>query len=164
MQKIIANLPPLFNLWGLGLGFLTLIFITFLSGIFRAIQSKRWPVTPGEIIESTIKKQSEIDGRPEVYKRYTYRPVVRYRYSVAGESLEGNQVRSGVVSSSSEADAQRIIAQYSLRKKVSVFHHPGRPQLAVLEPGHYLGSLVATVISGAALGLLVFLWLDHFKS
>jgi len=33
-----------------------------------------------------------------------------------------------------------------------------------LEPGHYLASLVATIISGAALGLLIFEWLAHGKS
>jgi len=41
-------------------------FSTFFSGIIRAIQSKRWPKSPGEVIESTAKSNLKSNGSSEL--------------------------------------------------------------------------------------------------
>jgi Protein of unknown function (DUF3592) len=153
------TITPFLNLWLLGVGFLLLIFLGFLSGFVRAIQSKRWPQTQGQVTESKVVEHSTADPNHVTRRHIVYEPCVSYTYKVGNQAHSSRQIAMGVLQTS-EADADKVIARYPVGAKVAVFHDPKRPELAVLEPGRWVLPLVATIIGGVALCFIVFIWIN----
>jgi hypothetical protein len=81
----------------------------------------------GTSIEYIESSGSDHSGGP------TYEPIVRYRYDVAGQSYEANQVRPTGESASHEW-AQQIISHYTKGQKVTAYYNPKNPSKAFLEP------------------------------
>ena len=103
----------------LGYGFLNLS---------RAADSEEWPTTPGEVVESVVATEWS-EGR-------MYYPAIRYRYAVAGRSYEADCVRfGGPLKASWRSSAEAMVARYRKGTQVRVRYCPGKPTLAVLEPG-----------------------------
>jgi len=108
---------------------LSTVALTFVTiKILLAIESKNWPSTDGEIIESFIFTGTEHDFRK------VYKPKITYKYHVNGteyvsENLDflGKWLRS-------KKKAQSVTELYSVEKKVTVYYQESNPKVAVLEP------------------------------
>ena len=127
-----------------------------LRGCYYAGASLHWPVAGGTVTESRI-------GRARGGNRTTYSPEVRYRYEVDGRVYESDRIYfSGIDLSSNHDYALDITARYAVGRDVEVYHHPGDPELAVLQPGIRRETVFTFVIGGAfaAFALLGF-YLDH---
>lgn len=89
---------------------------------------RRWRRVPGEIVSTRL-----------VHMRYpssaarSYRPAVRYRYTVDGVEHEGNVLFHGMESGGSKPWAQRIADRYPPGARVTVMHHPVLPEKACLD-------------------------------
>lgn len=153
MHSTLAAVSPFLNGWLIAVGFFGFIFLAFLSGLGRAIQSTRWPRTTGKVVESTVRESSGTDDST------TFAPMVRYTYVVEGKTLESKQVAIGAVSGS-QSGAEAVVEKYPLGAEVTVYHHPKLHYLAVLEPGHWALPAVATAISGLVLYAMVAVWIS----
>jgi Protein of unknown function (DUF3592) len=110
---------------------------------------KTWARTVGEVIESEV----EVAGSHSSDEVPDCAPRVRYRYSVAEKSYEGDHVRFGGQPDTTRMLAEQIIAKYPAGRKVEVFYDPGHPDNAALEgrranaPATYVLLIVFTAIS-----------------
>lgn len=112
----------------------------------RARRCRHWPSVPGQILESRID-----DGRLE-----TTKPVVRYRYEVAGHAYVGFRVAYAGHGSSRRA-MEDLIRPYPAGSLVAVHHDPRNPAVAVLDVAarsdwlYWLSYGVAFLLLGAYL-------------
>ena len=133
------------------LGGVSLAVFAFLGHTYYYSQaSQSWPVTlESEVISSHVIRSTSQTQRGTV----DYTPKIEYRYQVADQWYEGDQLSFGFANRSSK-DADKIVARYPEGKSVKVFYNPGRPDMSVLEPGHFfggpLGLIIAFVFLGAA--------------
>lgn len=88
----------------------------------RSAQSRHWPRVEGHVIESRID-----DAHLEFLK-----PVLRYRYVVAGQPYVGFRVSYAGYGISKDAMA-RLIAPYPVGSAVQVSYDPARPARSVLD-------------------------------
>ena len=88
----------------------------------RARQSLTWPSVAGHVIEAWVD-----DARLEMTK-----PVLRYRYEVAGRTYVGFRVAySGY--GTSRAGMDELIRPYAEGSTVKVYYNPKDPSSAVLD-------------------------------
>ncbi|GAP12005.1 hypothetical protein BECAL_03205 [Bellilinea caldifistulae] len=100
----------------------------------KARQSLDWPKTTGRIIESRIAEHESEDE--DGISTYTYSPVVRFEYQVAGITYTGDRMGIGPsVAISNRRKVEERIAYYPAGKNVPVFYNPQNPSEAVLEAG-----------------------------
>jgi hypothetical protein len=119
---------------GIGIGLL-------LSGaveLWRATQSERWPAVPGTIVFAAA-ELSRVDGLAT--------PVV-YRYAVDGRTYHGNVRLFG----GPAARGERVL-HHAVGETVTVRHAPGRPTLAVLQPGSTPGAWIMPGVGVAFLAM-----------
>jgi len=111
----------------LGVGILlTSISLYFLK---MAGNSLHWENTKGEITRSEIKITRGKNGK-------TYQPVINYKYQVYGTEFISKRVYYGSnVSTSSQTRAQKLIDNYPVGQKVTVYYDPMKNTRAVIEPG-----------------------------
>ena len=127
--------------------------------LVRGRQSRYWPVTSGEMIDS---------GVGVWYRRLAqvgpalYFPEVRFSYAVNGKSYIGTRyaMEPQCVWSTDEVAAREIAAKLHSGCEVSVYYKPDQPEFAVLHPGlgarsrsHYWAIIVAGFLI-VAFGLL----------
>lgn len=97
-----------------------------LHGLYHAAASRDWPVVEGVVLDAGL----------DVRRSHTFLPRVHYRYQVRGQSYESTRLYfSGLPVSSDRKGAEAMLAGLAPGRKVAVFHHPARPELAVLQPG-----------------------------
>jgi hypothetical protein len=105
--------------------------MTFASwpSLREALSSRRWPVVPGRIVASraVTRRVTSGDGTDDVRSAH-----ITYTYDVAGRRHQGRRVVAGRIGS---LFATRALRRYRKGDACRVAHHPGRPQVAVLEPG-----------------------------
>lgn len=87
----------------------------------KARACKTWPSVEGVVLESRLD-----DAHLEFMK-----PVLRYRYAVAGQSHVGFRVAFAGYGISRDA-MSRLIAPYPAGATVQVFYDPAKPSRAVL--------------------------------
>jgi hypothetical protein len=99
-----------------------------------ARESLTWPAVDGRVIRTSI--QTERSSRDSATAgSVTYRPVVVYAFSVNGATHEGQRVSFGEYATADEADARRVVEEYSVGRTVRVYYQPDDPGQAVLRPG-----------------------------
>lgn len=98
------------------------------GGIAQGMSSKSWPTVEGKVRAMDVK---EIRGR---YGSRSYRPYVRYRYEVDGETYNSDQITNSTGTSSME-EAMMVARQYPIGEMVTVYYHPKTPDVAVLVTG-----------------------------
>lgn len=100
--------------------------------------SRRWPSCPGVIIESRVCANRELNGMPG------WQPVIRYRYSIAGEVVDSDadEWRAGDFRYYTRRAAQCLADRYPVGAKVEVRYDPqslpveaGGGRVTVLRPG-----------------------------
>lgn len=117
----------------------------FILGYGQA--SLAWPAVEGVVLLS----ESSLRGTARGGERYGL--SVLYGYTVDGQDFEGRRLE--FVRSLSQRDEQAALewmTTFEVGSPVTVFHHPQRPQLAVLHPGVDSSAWV-----GVGFGLLLLL-------
>ncbi len=95
----------------------------------RGTESKAWPAVDGVVLDSAI--AADRDGG-----RQRFRPVVRYRYEVAGQRYEGSRIQSAAHQGFRKyTRARRMLDRYRSGSAIKVHYDPSRPGMAVLQPG-----------------------------
>ncbi|MCA9928999.1 MAG: DUF3592 domain-containing protein [Anaerolineales bacterium] len=133
---------------GLAVVGVLLIGYTVMTG-YVAVQSRGWPVVNGRITQSEMTMSRE-------YGRSLWSGQIQlhfaYVYEVDGEPLTGSRVWLGNTAVLQKFTIQRILSAYPPDAVVPVAYSPGRPALALLEPGLHWPILVPVVV-----GLLLIL-------
>ena len=111
----------------------------------QAEASKSWPSAAGKITTSWVSVSEDEDS--EGRRSTSYRAVVEYDYSVAGQSLHGNRVCFGGMSGGKRA-AEETIKRYPVGAPVTVFYDPAKPSQCTLE--QTAGGSIALIIIGTA--------------
>ena len=94
----------------------------------RGAETKAWPAVEGVVLDSAI--AADRDGG-----RQRFRPVVRYRYEVAGQRYEGSRIQSAVKQGFRKyTRARRVLDRYRAGSAIKVHYNPSRPGMAVLQP------------------------------
>ena len=94
-------------------------------------QSHDWPSTPGEIISSSISRESS--GTIDSPNR-TFRANIRYRYKVGSRTLTNNRICvGGQLQVSLKGKAENYCRDYPIGEIVDVFYNPDKPRDSVLE-------------------------------
>ncbi len=126
----------------------TLVFgvICALAGYFAAFEwgtpildkaeaSVNWPQVAGRIEIAELQQARDSDGNR------LYRAQIDYSYQVAGAHYRGSRIRfDGGPSSSSAAEAKRVLNRYQPQQPIEVHYNPQSPEESVLEPGTTLDS------------------------
>ncbi|MCX7009648.1 MAG: DUF3592 domain-containing protein [Kiritimatiellaeota bacterium] len=123
------------NSWG-GLLFFALFWCT-LTGVFvgfvvysfwhAAAAQLRYQSAEGTVLESRV-TSSQSDGST------TYGFGIRYRYTVGGQSFEGDRYAFGSGSSSDgHGRASQLVKQHPIGSKLTVYYDPAKPQQSVIE-------------------------------
>lgn len=89
---------------------------------------RRWRRVPGEVLSTRLVHMPS-PGTAAT----SYRPEVRYRYTVDGVEHESDVFLHGMESGGSESWAQRIADRYPPGARVTVLHHPVLPEKACLD-------------------------------
>jgi hypothetical protein len=95
----------------------------------READSKAWPAVDGVVLDSAIAADRD-EGRQR------FRPVVRYRYEVAGQRYEGSRIQWAAKEGFRKyTRARRMLDRYRAGSAIKVHYDPSRPGMAVLQPG-----------------------------
>lgn len=98
----------------------------------KAEQSVNWPTTSGRVIESRITEHESEDE--DGHTTYTYAPVVRFEYQVAGVTYTSDRLAVGSkIAISNRKKVEQQIAGYPEGKLIRVYYNPQNPSEAVLE-------------------------------
>ncbi len=84
-----------------------------------------WREVSGTILKSEVRWEGEF-----------YRPIVEYRYEVAGRSYRGDTiVRGPLIQFNWKGPARRLVARFPVGASVTVYVDPANPWGASLQPG-----------------------------
>jgi hypothetical protein len=101
----------------------------------RGTETKAWPAVEGVVLDSAIAAD-----RDEGLQRF--RPVVRYRYEVAGQRYEGSRIQWAAREGFRKyTRARRMLDRYRAGTAIKVHYDPSRPGMAVLQPGDAIAVL-----------------------
>jgi hypothetical protein len=140
-----ADLSPEARMW-VSVGMLIFGVVVCLWGartLYFCLTSKSWPTTEGTVTSKEYVREEEYKhGRTDYYYR------VSYTYSVEGVDYSSDNVRFGiqVLSPFFSAIERSEAAHYSPGVKVTVYYHPDRPGVSVLEPGHAFDSVLMVML------------------
>ncbi len=101
----------------------------FGSAIVRQVQASGFPTVAADILESRIEQTGS--GK----KGASYKPVIRYRYTHAGQTHESDQWRYLSVPTNMKRDSTRVVARFPLGSRATAYVNPRDPTDAVLAPG-----------------------------
>ncbi len=98
----------------------------------NARASETWPISGGTVLAS------EVETRPLYHRKtrtttYSYEPMIRYSYKVAGTAYECSTIRFGDLVRNSDQLAQQLLAKYPTGSTVEVRYNPADPACATLE-------------------------------
>ena len=103
-------------------------------------ETKAWPAVEGVVLDSAI--AADRDGG-----RQRFRPVVRYRYEVAGQRYEGSRIQWAAREGFRKyTRARRMLDRYRAGSAIKVHYDPSRPGMAVLQPGSAVPVLRPTYV------------------
>lgn len=98
--------------------------------------TKSWTATTAQVTSTDIEQNTTThrDSNGRRSESTTYKPVVRYEYSVDGTTYTSDRVKIGGVNGSQDR-ASDVIARYPVGDEVTAYVAPGNPESAVLEQG-----------------------------
>ena len=144
-------------------GFFLLGGIVFtVIGISTVSQARRtldWPSVEGKVISSQViarqpSRSPATNAAPD--HGVSYYPVVKYEFSVDGNSYQGDQVFVGRVGLARQSWAQEIVGKYRPNQSVTVYYDPVAPSQCVLQRGAQWSTYFFVFI-GAGLGAIALL-------
>jgi Protein of unknown function (DUF3592) len=121
-------------LQGMGLLFMLTAVGLYLLGWVWYRDAITWPVTDGTILATEVLTEESRSGTGRnASTTYSYRPVFRYAYRVAGRSYEGSAFELNNPASYGEPEeAEAVLADYPVNGKTMVHYDPEAPETAVL--------------------------------
>ncbi len=133
----------------IGISFIALFVIG--RNILHGLNSRNWPITEGKVVHSGVQAHQSMDDDGDIST--TYGASIQYSYNVSGQEIQGTRRSFTDMRTNSVRRAEQILARYPQDSSVTVYHHPDKPSLCVLEPGveWWMYALMLIV-----LGLLVF--------
>lgn len=151
MMQIVQGAGALFMALGVGVTWYGL------NNCRLAIASRRWPASPGRVLNSFIQeKTTHYENRGWVTE---YQARVEYEFFVGGQRFAGTRIHFGVPSASEVlAHARALVDYYFVGREIDVFHDPRKPSQCTLEcTMAWLGMLAMTVtgLAAAAFGALM---------
>lgn len=123
-----VSVASIFGVLCILVGGILLVRLLFMRHL--AIASRSWPMVAGRITASRKEIVRDEDGDMSYY------PIVEYDYVVAGQACTSSIIKFSL-EKDSEVVADHILGRYSPGTMVSVYHHPRKPRLSVLEPGGF---------------------------
>lgn len=103
------------------------------------------------VVDSQLEEGTKSTGRPESgpHTETTYRPHIRWEYTVGGETYVNNKRHSG---SSNKEQERELVDEYPEGETVEVHYDPADPSVSYLEnvPGKG-GAMLSGVIGGVLL-------------
>ena len=103
-----------------------------IRGVIRAKESSTWPSVKGKVITSSVKSHHSSGKNGS---STTYNANIVYKFTVDGETFNGDRVAYGDYGSSDSSHAHEIVNRYPARKKVTVHYMPDNPAECLLEAG-----------------------------
>ena len=124
---------------------------------------KKWPTTPGRIIQSYVTTTLQRHRRPYRssgdYNVTMYVPRIVYSYDVGGHAYQGDEV-GWSTTSNRQSVADKQVKRYPLGTEVRVFYNPDNPAEATLSTSIGMLPVIFWVLSGlAAAGAVTVGWL-----
>lgn len=157
-QPLIESAVVRFGLWFWILLLLVTGIVVGYIGVeqfLRANQVRQWPTTTATVFDSHVKTSAYTHAG---ITTQSFTPVVRYRYTVSGQELEGQTIDQSPldVCYSERAKADGIVARYPAGSTPSVYHDPADPARTMLDPGiPWSEAVLFVVVPLGALGLAV---------
>lgn len=133
----------------LGAVFALFAFIYFLRRFSTAWSMRDWRCTQGRVVTAEMRrgKKKSPDGC------LMYDPVLRYSYTVGGNTFEGSRFTHQAVGNAA-GRTTHFIARLTQGSEVPVYYHPRNPEEAVVQPLSWQGSAMAALISALLLVML----------
>jgi hypothetical protein len=137
--------------------------LNFAGLLFRLVRlrgetqaARNWDRVEGIIIAS------EVDQPPSHVSddQDDATPVIRYRYRIDGNDLEGDHIRVGGVPMTTRLLAMQQVARYPLGARVDVYVNPKNPKRALLEP-RAQNNIVGTVVFAVVFGVIALVLTAH---
>lgn len=124
------------------------------KNLWVARQSVRWPKASGQIVQSRV-----IERKSRSYTEY--RSQVRYRYQVGGKTFESEKIEFVEEWFRNREIALQTANEYPVDAPVDVFHHPQKPNRAVLKTGaHQLQYALAGAFGLFFLAFIYWHWAE----
>ena len=113
-------------------------------------EARRWPETTGKVVASRVTSLQKGSGSDS---RVTNQPLVRYEYTVGGQTYLCSRV--SVAEEVDGAELRAILKRYPVGHAVTVYYDPASPERALLERtlpmgkvAQGLGCLMALFVGG----------------
>ena len=116
----------------------------------------KWDRVEGVIIASEVDQPPAHVSDDETVAT----PVIRYRYRINGNDLEGDRNRLGGVPMTTRLLAMQQVARYPLGARVDVYVNPKNPKRALLEP-RAQNNIVGTVVFAVVFGVIALVLTAH---
>lgn len=143
--------------------------------LWRGWGSESWPTVQGQVVSSEVdfsKVDDEIPAndmnRNQVKDRVNYEvwyPVVKYSYSVDGQTHESEQIAIVGETFNTRDEARTEADQYPEGSELTVYYDPANPADAVLKPGADITSGVWILfggllfLTGVAAAVIIVIWI-----
>lgn len=122
----------------LGKYLLIAFFVFFGVLAWRAWQIRQaspdWPSVQGEMLSSRVFAHNQTGGEQGVSTHEWYTEV-HYRYTVQGQTYEGNRLKAFGRHHFSKELAEAELAPFPVGQPVRVYYNPAKPSESVLIPG-----------------------------
>jgi hypothetical protein len=118
----------LFPFWLFWTVFIGIFDVVVIWGLAGQLWSHTFVAIQADLLERRIEESSGEDGN-------TYRPHVRYRYSVNGRQYESSRVRFSYVSDGNRARAEAELPPQQVGQPITVYYSTHSPATAVLHTG-----------------------------
>jgi len=137
--------------------------LNFVGLLFRLVRLRgetqsagKWDKVEGLIVAS------EVDQPPPHMSddQDDATPVIRYRYRINGQDLEGDRIRVGGVPMTTRLLAMQQVARYPLGAHVDVYVNPKNPKRALLEP-RAQNNIVGTIVFAVVFGVIALVLTAH---
>lgn len=106
-----------------------------LRSVWRGVASSGWPTVPGVVLKTgTSVSRAREQGTTNTYT--FYKADLTFGYQVNGRDYTTGTIRFGrALGSGDISKAAVLLLRYPPGAKVTVFHHPKDPSVAVVKPG-----------------------------
>ncbi len=130
-------------------GFGLILLLIYVNAQMLIIASRNWPSVEGRIESSRVVRRSTSSGSGHGTNS-SYRPEIKYTYSVMGNNYEGKRIGFGVPIGSFESGAKQVVARYPHGTTRTVYYNPQNPAQAVLER-KVVNNITALIVTIACL-------------
>lgn len=120
----------------------------------HGLDSYQWPAVIGEVIDAEARPSDGGRGAG------TWSVRVHYRYIVDGQTYTSSRIRfTRFFHVRSQEEVEMALVRFQLGQPITVFHHPRRPWISVLEPGSDRSSWLGLLLSALLAVVAVVFWL-----